>query len=56
MGVSHAPPAPAGDPVPIYPEGSSDAPLASGGVDEEDVLPANLMPELDYTLIKHSPS
>ena len=58
------PPAPAGLPVSYGPGGDTGhasakrqplassspagAPLASGGVDEEDVVPGDLMPELDY--------
>ena len=42
-GLSHAPPSPTGDPVPFAPLGLHDAPSASGGVNEEDVVLGDFM-------------
>ena len=52
-GLSHAPPSSTGVPVTFaYPD-PQDAPITSGGVEEEDVVPGDLLPELDYPFVKH---
>ena len=51
--VVQAPPGPTGVPVSYGPPAPADAPLSSGGAAEDDMVPADIMPELDHPIVKH---
>ena len=50
--VARASPGPTGVPVSYGPPAPADAPISSGGAAEDEIVPADIMPELDYAIVK----